>query len=130
MPRPARRWWRRGLGVGRRWPRVRRAATLRHPGRLVLGMATIPLATSAPRRQADPPSAMATRTRTGRAVRISPARARTSPARAKASSTPTAPGSAGVLAGRKRAAEHLDLGGVLGLVGLRTVQLGPRPRAG
>jgi hypothetical protein len=37
---------------------------------------------------------------------------------------PTAPGSAAVLAGWKRAAEHLDLGDGLGLVGLGMVQLG------
>jgi hypothetical protein len=34
------------------------------------------------------------------------------------------------LLGEREAAEHLDLGGVLGLVGLRLVQLGPGPRAG
>src|SRR5688572_14001531 len=49
-------------------------------------MATIPLATSAPSRQADPTSGPATRTRTGRVGRTNPARTKTSPART--SSTP------------------------------------------
>jgi hypothetical protein len=84
-PRPARRSPRRGLGVERRWPRVRRPATPQHPGRLVLGMATIPPATSAPSRRADLTSAMATLKRTGRAGRTSPAKAK---AKTRASSTP------------------------------------------
>ena len=77
--------------AGRRWPRVRRAATPQHPGRLVPGMATIPPETSAPSRQTDPTSAMATRTRTGQVGRTSPARGRASPqgkaSSARASST-------------------------------------------